>query len=357
MKLSLFQDYLKKKNIGQAIFIHPDPSILYFTQKKFSFALFLISPSCATIYTTPLDAFPSFSDIKVNILPKNWEKILNLKNKSEKMKKNDIRNNKIGINKEMLSVSLYEKLQKISPKASFIDVGEKIKEFRQQKTAKEHQKIKKACEITTCAFEALIKELPLKKLHTEVDVALFLELFMRRQGAELAFPTIVASGKNSATPHHQTSLQKLQKGFLQLDFGAQFENYCADMSRVLYLGKPTKEEKEKYDFLLKVQEACISKIKEGKAFKILDIFARNSLENDAKFFIHSLGHGIGIEVHEAPVYNKENTKVQKNNAFTIEPGIYFNGKYGLRIEDTVLWNGEKAEVLTKARKALVEIPL
>ncbi|MBI2666162.1 M24 family metallopeptidase [Candidatus Woesearchaeota archaeon] len=346
MKLSIFQEYLIKQDINLAFFFHPDPSITYFTQKNFSYAIFLITPAKATLYLTKLDSFPSLSGITSKFLSKDWEK----ETSSKKIKK-------IGVNKSLLSIFQQEKLQKQFPRAIFIDIGEKVNEIRQKKTLEEIKKMSFACSITSAAFSALIQELGKKKLKTELDVALFLEAYIRQQGAELAFPTIVASGKNSATPHHITSLEKLTNGFLQLDFGAKWENYSADMSRVIYLGNPYKKEMKYYDFLLWVQEACIQKVREGKSFAELHLFAQKKLGKLSKFFIHTLGHGIGVEVHELPHFKDPEAKVNTSVPFTIEPGIYFPGKYGLRIEDTLLWNGKKVEILTKATKKLISVSI
>ena len=159
-------------------------------------------------------------------------------------------------------------------------------------------------------------------------------------------------GKNAAIPHHITSNSELQRGFLLIDFGAKYKNYCADMTRMVFLGKPSKEEVGWYNLLFKSQEDARLAIAEGVKYKDLDTKARKSLGKHEKKFIHSLGHGIGLEVHVNPVFT--NGKIKYNVPFTIEPGIYFPGKFGLRIEDTVIFNG-KLKVLTVASKELHSI--
>ena len=222
-----------------------------------------------------------------------------------------------------------------------------------QKTPEEIAKITRACAITTQAFNALVREFSLNKFKTEQDVAFFLEKFIRERGAELAFPTIVASGKNSATPHHVTSSAKLTKGFLQLDLGACYKNYCSDMSRSLYIGKPSSAEKAHYQLLRQAQEKMVGEIAINKSFAELEKISRKSLGKYSSYFIHSLGHGVGVEIHEAPVFSKEAKQtIKPNHIFTIEPGIYFPRKYGIRIEDTILFNG-KAKILTAAPKELI----
>ena len=224
------------------------------------------------------------------------------------------------------------------------------------KTPQELEYIKKACEISTRAFELTLAELNHKTLKTEQDVALFLEKKMREQGGEIGFPTIIAMGKNAATPHHVTSLAPLHKGFLLFDFGASYNHYCADMSRTVYLGSPSVSEREIYTLLQQSQQAPIKGVAEGKALLDLDKIARKILGKQATRFIHSLGHGIGLEVHEAPSFVKE-VKVQQNVPLTIEPGVYFPGKFGIRIEDTLYWDGKRVQVLTQFTKDLIVLPI
>ncbi len=341
MKLHQFQSYLKDKEIDLAFLIHPDPNIIYFTQMKPSFSFLLITPDSASLHLSKLDMPPSVKGLSVISLRKDWEK----KTADPKIKK-------IGINKSSISLSYVEKLQKMYLHAKLVDISSQLHELRSQKTPEEIQKITKACSITSQAFNALTNQFSLKKFKTERDVAFFLEKFIREHDAELAFPTIVGSGKNSAVPHHVTSSAKLQKGFLQLDFGACYQNYCSDMSRVLYIGKPTKEEKEQHETLYKTQTGAIKEVAANKLFTELDKVSRKHLGKYSSYFIHSLGHGVGVEIHEQPSFSKEaKNTIKPNQVFTIEPGIYFPGKYGIRIEDTLLFNG-KAKILTTAPKDL-----
>lgn len=344
MKLKQFQNYLAEQKIDLTCLIHPDSNITYFTQVKSSKAILSISPDKAKFYLSNLDSQPQIKPIQTEKLSKDWLDKINTKNIK-----------KIGINKEALPLSYYEKLQKIFPQAEFIDLSAKLKQLRSLKTHEEIRRIKQACNLTVNAFDALVEEFSFKKFKTERDVASFLERHIYVHGAEPAFPTIAATGKNSAVPHHKTSLTPLTRGFLLLDFGACYKNYCADMTRMFYLGKISEKERKIYAFLLEVQSETIKQIKGNSSFFALEKFARKSLGKYSSRFIHSLGHGIGIDVHEQPSFKpKDKQKVRQNNVFTIEPGIYFPGKYGLRIEDTVLF-GNKVKVLTKASKELMEI--
>src|SRR3989344_401055 len=342
MKLKQFQSYLKKEGIDAAFLIHPDPNIIYFTLMKPSFALLLITPSSAELHLSKLDLPPKVSGLTVLSLQKEWEK---------KLVNSTIK--KVGVCKSALSLQYAEKLRRIYPSAELVDLSPALGELRAQKTPEEIQKITKACSITCNAFAALTNSFSLKKFKTERDIAFFLEKFIREHDAELAFPTIVGSGKNSAVPHHVTSSAKLQKGFLQLDFGACYRNYCSDMSRVLYIGKPGKVEKEHYELLRTAQAMPIKKAALNKPFTELDKISRKHLGRFSSHFIHSLGHGVGVEIHEAPSFSEEAKQtIKENHIFTIEPGIYFPGKYGIRIEDTLLFDG-KTKILTTSPKDLV----
>jgi len=338
MKLKQFQQYLQENNFDLAFFVHPDPNIIYFTQCKPTFSMLTVTPKSAVLHITKLDS--AETKIPVKTISKDWE----IKFQDKKIKK-------VGINKETLTLSFLDKLKKIYPQAKFFDVSEKIKELRITKTEEEIILISRSCQITSQAFNDLLPKLP--KLTTELAVASFLDSRMRELGAEEnAFPTIVANNKNAATPHHITSNTKIKKGFLLLDFGGCYKNYCSDMTRVIYLGTITKEEKKMYELLLHAQKTAISQVKEKVKFKELDDNVRKNLHPYSSHFIHSLGHGLGIEVHEAPRFD-ETSAVKKNQIFTIEPGIYFPGKYGLRIEDTLSFAG-KTKILTTAPKDLIK---
>ena len=338
MKLKEFQHYLKQNNIHLAILAGEDKNIIYFTQMKPSYALLLITPKQATLYLTALDKKPSIPGITVKALTKKWsENIQSIK--------------KIGINKNFVTVASFERMKTLFPKAKFVDISAKLEELRGEKTTEEIRKMQKACDLTSDAFAALVQELPRKTLRTEQDVALFLEKNIRQRGGDIAFPTIAAMAEHAATPHHVTSISPLKRGFMVLDFGASFEHYCADMTRTIFLGKPNEQEKKLYYLLLASQQAAIDAVAQRVSFMDLDKAARQKLGTYSKYFIHSLGHGIGLEVHEGSQYRDKKGKIKQNHVFTIEPGIYIPGKIGMRIEDTLFFDG-KVRILTKATKEL-----
>ncbi|PIZ51427.1 hypothetical protein COY27_03490 [Candidatus Woesearchaeota archaeon CG_4_10_14_0_2_um_filter_33_13] len=344
MRTSYFQSILKKKRIDLAFLVHPDPYVTYFTKKEWSYSLLLIKQSNVQLFTTKLDQLPKIKGIIVKELTKDWNKKLP---KSVKV---------VGLNYSSVTVSVFKKIKSFFPKAKFIDLSKELGETREIKTRDEIKAIKKACVIADNAFQGAIKQISLKKLHTEKEVATYIEAFIRSKGAEPSFPTIVAGGKNAAVPHYVTGKDKLQRGFLLFDLGAKIDNYCSDLSRTIFLGIPTKEEKKIYNILLEAQKSAFSSAKEGLLFGDLDIEVRKKLGQYSSNFIHSLGHGVGIEIHERPNFLMESKQqIKQNQVFTIEPGIYFYNKFGIRIEDTVVFN-KKVVALTKSPKELIILP-
>jgi len=218
---------------------------------------------------------------------------------------------------------------------------------------KEISYIKKACDYGDKIFADLIDNFGY--FRTERDVADFISKETKKYGLVESFPSIVASGKNGAHPHHEPTKRKLKNGFCVIDFGVKFKGYCSDMTRMIYIGMPSKKEIERYNLVLKVQKDCLKKSKEGaNAFKIYS-YAKKIL---GKRFVHGLGHQVGKEVHDIIVRalnKKGHFKLQKGMIVTIEPGIYVKNFYGIRIEDTVIVEDKKTEptILTKTPKNLL----
>ncbi len=194
----------------------------------------------------------------------------------------------------------------------------------------------------------------------EFEVAAELEYQARLQGAEgMSFETIVASGERSALPHGQATSARLpRKGFLTLDFGIIREGYCSDMTRTVYLGKPGREERNVYAAVLEAQETAVAAVEPGASCGEVDEAARSVLRKAglADAFTHSTGHGVGLEIHEPPrVGAGQKTRLLPGMVVTIEPGVYWAGKFGIRIEDMVAVTRTGHTVLTPAPKALIEL--
>ena len=194
----------------------------------------------------------------------------------------------------------------------------------------------------------------------EFEVAAELEHQARLLGAEgMSFETIVASGMRSALPHGRATAARLpRKGFLTLDFGIIREGYCSDMTRTIHLGKSTAEERNAYEAVFEAQQAAVDAVTAGVSCGDVDEAARSVLRRAgmADAFSHSTGHGVGLEIHESPRIGAGQTaRLQPGMVITIEPGVYWAGKFGIRIEDMVAVTRTGGQVLTPSPKALIEL--
>lgn len=254
-----------------------------------------------------------------------------------------------------MSVSEFNDL-KSNTEASFTELGDAIKRLREIKTPEEVAEITEAQRITDLAFEHILSIL--KPDMTENDVACELEYFMRKNGAEdKSFETIAVSGAKSSLPHGVPSGVKLSRGFLTMDFGAVVNGYHSDMTRTVCIGKADAEMKRLYSTVLTAQKEALDFIKSGVLCADADKVARDIIYRDYKgCFGHSLGHGVGLEIHEWPNLSPMSKGIlTPGNVVTVEPGIYIAGKYGCRIEDMVLIQENSVMNFTKSPKELIEI--
>lgn len=267
------------------------------------------------------------------------------KNLSESIKK-------VGIEENDISVSEYKSLKKYFKLKSLKD----LRILRAVKTAKEISKIEKACQIGDKAFQFILSKL--KTGITEKQIAHEIEMFVKKSGAELSFPSIVAFGKNSSMPHYQTGDNKLMKNqIVLLDFGVRFHSYCSDMTRTVFFGKADDKFKKIYHTVMKSQEKAIDFLQSSiKAFRIDKVARDYIISKGHKTIPHSLGHGIGIEVHETPTLSPKSKDILRNGmVFSVEPGIYIPGYGGVRIEDLVVLENKTARPLTHSPQKLLEI--
>ena len=235
-----------------------------------------------------------------------------------------------------------------------------IGELRRVKTPKELEKIAAAQKITDAAFEHILSFI--SPDITERDVALELEFFMRKMGADgLAFDTIAVSGTSSSLPHGVPSDLKLRRGFLTMDFGAKFDGYCSDMTRTVCIGKADSEMKKVYDTVLSAQHYALENICEGMLCRDADALARDVIKNAGygEAFGHSLGHGVGLYIHEAPSLSQfasGDSRLERGHVVTVEPGIYLERKFGVRIEDMIAIDHDGSVLnFTKSPKHLIEL--
>ena len=238
--------------------------------------------------------------------------------------------------------------------------SETLTELRTVKTEAELSLIAHAQSITDAAFEHILGFITPER--TEREVALELEFFMRGMGAEaVAFDTIAVSGASSSLPHGVPSDKKLSSGFLTMDFGAKYKGYCSDMTRTVVIGRADGDIKRVYNTVLRAQLAALDGIREGILCREADRIARDIIDGEgfSKCFGHSLGHGVGMYIHESPPLSPrapENSILCRGNVVTVEPGIYLEGRYGCRIEDMIAISHDGSIVnFTKSTKELIEI--
>lgn len=234
-------------------------------------------------------------------------------------------------------------------------LSREIADMRIIKSKQELEKIVHAQRIAEKAFNRLLRDI--KVGQTEKHVAALLDYYMAEYGSDgLSFDTIAASGVNSASPHAVPTDKKLENGdFLTLDFGATYDSYHSDMTRTIAIGHVTEEMKEMYSAVHSANLDALKAVKAGISGKLADSVARSTLDawGYGQYFGHSLGHGVGLEIHEPP-YASANSSytLKKGMILTIEPGAYITGKYGVRIEDMVVITDDGCINLTNTPKAL-----
>lgn len=278
----------------------------------------------------------------------------------ELIKKHGIKH--ICLETEMLSVAQARRFEK-----AFAEFGTEavlddsldavIRQQRMIKSPEEVKMIENAQAITDAAYEHILPYI--KEGVTERDIALEIEFFMRKNGAEnVAFDLIIAAGKNGSQCHAVPSDYAIQKGdFVTMDTGALLDGYHSDMTRTVALGHVSDEQREVYNTVLKAQLAVIDAAKPGAICSDIDKVARDIINKDYPgTFGHGLGHGVGFEIHEWPRFSAlDHTLCAEGMVITDEPGIYVPAKYGVRIEDMLLITADGCRSLTKSPKELIEL--
>lgn len=246
--------------------------------------------------------------------------------------------NSLGFEQDYVTYAEYERLkQRLA--TELVPQSGIVEKLRQVKTEEEIAHMQRATQIAEAAFEQVLPEIEAGR--TELEIALDLEIAMRRLGAEgLAFSIIAASGPRSSLPHGRATERVLQAGdFLTLDFGAISGGYCSDMTRTVVLGQPSEKQLEIYNIVLQAQLQAQAAVRPGLQGKEVDQVARDIIAaaGYGDFFGHGLGHGVGLQVHEGPRAGKTSEDIlQPGMVVTIEPGIYIPDFGGVRIEDMVL---------------------
>lgn len=258
---------------------------------------------------------------------------------------------------DYLTVSAFEALREaVGDAVAYRSLDKAPEKLREIKTPAEVEAIRRACAITSAAFDAI-----LPKIHegmTEKELQIELDFTMLRLGADgNAFDTIIASGENGSLCHAIPGSRKLRKGdMITMDYGAKVGGYCSDMTRTVALGEPSAEMRRVYDTVLHAQEACEQALAAGKCCFDIDKLARDYIDGQgyAGRFGHGLGHAVGIDIHENPRLSMTcHDTLQAGVVMTVEPGVYLPGVGGVRIENTCLVTEGGCEALTTAPKQLI----
>ncbi|MGW5150746.1 aminopeptidase P family protein [Rhodococcus koreensis] len=248
----------------------------------------------------------------------------------------------------------------LAPDARLDPVPGLVEELRMVKDDFEVGLLRAACAAADSALAELIERGGLRPGRTEKEVGRELETLMLAHGADgISFETIVASGAHSAIPHHRPTEAVLGSGdFVKLDFGAEIGGYHSDMTRTYVLGQAADWQRDVYALVARSQEAGRDALRPGAEVSAVDAAARRVIEDAGygELFLHGLGHGVGLEIHEAPGIGKLGTGTLLDGAaVTVEPGVYFSGRGGVRIEDTLVVREQGPELLTLTTKDLTVV--
>lgn len=339
---------------ADAILVVSEKNRFYFTEFASTFGYLVIMPSKSVFFTDPR-YFEMAGEIESDNLQvvcvqgaKVYDEIVALF-KQEKVKT-------VGFEDTEITVAEYNVMAEKLASFELVAAGKAISVMRSVKTDDEIACISRAQAITDRAFSQILQFI--KPGMTEVEVAIELEYYMRKLGAtSLAFDTIVASGVNTSKPHAHPTSKKIELGdAVTIDFGAAYNGYCSDMTRTFFVGNPKKELVDIYNVVALAQRNAIQNAYCGMSGRELDSYAREIIVANGygKYFTHSTGHSLGIDIHEFPSASPASQDVLGHNQFiTVEPGVYIPGLGGVRIEDLLLITKDGVIDLTTSNKNII----
>lgn len=337
-----------------ALLVTALPNVQYLTGFTGSNGVLLLSHRAATLFTDPRYTVQCSleTDCKaVTVKGHMWPGIVKY------LQRNKF--GKIGFEKDRIPFFIYDYLKEhLAGSTRLTGIPATIEDLRMIKSAHEIDLIRTSVATNSTAFSDALKKVEVGM--SELQLAAELDYGMRMHGAEgTAFESIVASGERAALPHARPTSNPIQNNqLLLIDMGAMQKSYASDMTRTVFVGSVSPEWKKRYHAVLEAQMAAIAAIRHGAASTAPDKAARKVLDKHGlgSAFTHSTGHGLGLEIHEAPrLGKKDKNKLQSGMVVTVEPGIYLEGKGGIRIEDTVLVTNNGCEVLTPTSKELTII--
>lgn len=346
--LNELKEKLKKDNID-GFLITSEVNVRYITNFTGSESILLITPDNAYLFTDFRYIEQAQRDVPwIRIVER---KVSLIKTICSKLKRLHVK--KLYVESFYLTFHDYHEIKKNIKGIRVIPTQGIIEKYRKRKTAEELEKIQTAVDIAEQAFESIIGKIRIGI--TEKDLADTLEFEIRNQGGEKSsFEIICATGPRSSQPHARVTERKIQeKDIILIDWGARFQFYNSDLTRVIYKDRISGKFRKIYQIVLDAQRFAIDSIRPGQVAKDIDYAARSYIERKGfgKCFGHGLGHGIGLEVHEGPTINKRSGEILEDGmVFTIEPGIYIQGWGGVRIEDIVLVTQDGCNVLSHMPK-------
>ena len=338
---------------NKAILINNSTDLFYLTGAKFEdFWLLLYKKNIFIIVHKMIE--PQVNQYFKNL--KNKIKVFSTDGKCsdkliEVLKKYKIKN--LIIDTSNIYLELFDTINTKLSKEKIKIIKEKniTKQSRMIKDKKEILNTKKACDIVSKVFE-IVKKKVVPGM-TELDIHFKIEEEFAKMHVVQSFKTIVASGPNSANPHHISGTRKIkQNDIVLIDMGCIYNGYCSDLTRTFFVGEKTIFQKKIWDIVKLAHDKALENVKENIKANDIDSFARNVIKQEGydKNFIHTTGHNLGIDIHEEPRISKScNDKLKKGMIITIEPGIYLENKFGVRIEDTILVTKKGYKVLTTAK--------
>ena len=261
----------------------------------------------------------------------------------------------VGFEEHYISYATYKEYIRKYKINNFVETEYIIEKQRMIKDQEELSNIIKACNITDECYKYILSYI--KPGMTEKQIAKEIEDYYCERTDGLSFDTIVASGENTSKPHAVPTDRKIQeKDIITIDMGCKVNGYCSDMTRTFFVGEPTEEMKKVYDLVLNNQKFALEQYKDGVSTRQVTKMIENDFKLNGYDLIHSLGHGVGLEIHEPPYISyRKDTSLRENMVVTDEPGIYIPGKFGVRIEDTVLITKSGSINLTKSDKNYIVI--
>ncbi|MDD8018950.1 MAG: Xaa-Pro peptidase family protein [Bacteroidota bacterium] len=352
-RVAALRTELQKKKLDAFVSFFP-PTIRYFTGFSGSNA-FLIITASKTFFLTDFRYFEQMqSEVSADV------KLADKGNLVECASTKKIFSSlkAIGVENNHLSLKQFSELKKAVGEKKLYAIEALVENLRAVKDSEEIPLIKKAVEISDRVFQKILGMI--KPGISELDISAEISYYHKKFGAENdAFDSIVVSGTRSSLPHGLPSEKKISnREFVTLDFGCIYHGYHSDMTRTICVGTPTAEMKKVYSVVLNAQQKAIASATNNIAAKKLDTMARSYIASYGygKFFRHSLGHGIGLEIHEPlRLGAASKDRLVVGNVVTIEPGIYLPQKFGVRIEDMVVIRNKGCEVLTCSSKELIVV--